>query len=127
MTIGEFQEWTRQRDEATGWDAISPLQLLAHLTEEVGEVAQAINRIYEYRDDTAERHRANLGAELVDLMWFVAKLACRYNVDLDGQVEAMVERAEARHPDHYRSQLAAAVESLNADAVRSRSALGGNG
>jgi NTP pyrophosphatase (non-canonical NTP hydrolase) len=127
VTIREFQEWTRQRDQATGWDAISPLQLMVHLTEEVGEVAQAINRIYEYRDDTAQKYRASLGTELVDLIWFVAKLASRYGVDLEAQVRAMVERAESRAPDHYRYQLAAAIESLEADAVHSRRTAKRNG
>ena len=127
MTIREFQEWTRHRDEATGWEAISPLQIMAHLTEEVGEVAQAINRIYEYRDETADTHRASLGSELVDVMWFLSKLACRYSIDLEDEAQAMVKRADARRPGHYHSQLAAAVESLNADAQRSRSALNEDG
>ena len=124
MTIREFQEWTRQSNRATGWDAISPLQVLAHLTEELGEVAQSINRIYEYRDDTAEKHRLNLGSELMDVMWLLSQLACRYDVDLETQAQAMVERAGSRDPDTFRPQLLAGVDALHADASRAQSSLG---
>jgi len=127
VTIREFQEWTRRRDEATRWGAICPLQIMAHLTEEAGEVAKAINRIYEYRDETAESHRANLGSELVDVMWFLSKLASRYDIDLEDETRAMVKRSEERLPGTYRSQLAAAVESLSADANRARSSLNEDG
>ena len=127
MTIREFQEWTRQNNSTTGWNAISPLQVLAHLTEELGEVAQSINRIYEYRDDTAERHRLNLGSELVDVMWLLTQLASHYEVDLEAQAQGMVERAESRAPDTFRPQLLAGVEALHADALRAQSSLDTDG
>ncbi|MEW6749374.1 MAG: MazG nucleotide pyrophosphohydrolase domain-containing protein [Candidatus Latescibacterota bacterium] len=120
MTIRESQECTRQRDSATRWHAVSPLQIMAHLTEELGEVAQAVDRTYEHRGAEAARHRASLGAELVDVLWFLAKLATRFDVDLEGGVCARVERAAARQEDWHHRELVAAVESLAADAARAR-------
>ena len=77
----------------------------------------------EYRDGTAEQHRQNLGAELMDVIWFVTQLACSYDVDLEAQAQAMVDRAESRALNAFRPQLLAGVEALKADASRAQSCL----
>ena len=46
MQITEFQRWVEKTDNDTQWNLLTTLQILSHLTEEVGEVAQSINRIY---------------------------------------------------------------------------------
>ena len=46
MTIAEFQQWTREFDRDTQWELLTTAQVVCHLTEEAGELAQAINRIY---------------------------------------------------------------------------------
>ncbi|MFC1525812.1 MazG nucleotide pyrophosphohydrolase domain-containing protein [Candidatus Latescibacterota bacterium] len=124
MTIRDFQEWTRRSNASTRWDAISPLQVLAHLTEELGEVAQSVNRIYEYRGETAEKHRQNLGVELMDVLGLLSQLACRYDVDLQREAEEMVSRADSRQPDAFRSQLIAGIETLASDASKAQLRLG---
>ena len=69
MTIRDFQQWTAEHDRVTGWDAITPLQILAHLTEEMGEIAQSVNRVYDYRGQTADAHRQNLKPR-IPMFWF---------------------------------------------------------
>ena len=66
MQIAEFQRWTKDTDRETQWNLITTPQLISHLTEEVGEVARSVNRIYGYADEKVKReHQANLGLELV--------------------------------------------------------------
>ena len=65
MQISEFQHWTKETDQRTQWDLLTPPQLVCHLTEEIGEVAQVINRISAYTEGEArENQRTNLALEL---------------------------------------------------------------
>lgn len=66
MIINNFQKWTSELDRETNWDKISSLQIISHLTEEIGELARSINRIFEYRGDIRQEHLENLKVELVD-------------------------------------------------------------
>jgi NTP pyrophosphatase (non-canonical NTP hydrolase) len=63
MQIIEFQQWVKDTDRSTQWDLLTTLQLLAHLTEEVGELAQSINRIYRHPGEE-DIHLENLRGEL---------------------------------------------------------------
>ena len=67
MQITEFQRWVEKTDNDTQWNLLTTLQILSHLTEEVGEVAQSINRIYGYEEER-EEHLANLGRELMGVL-----------------------------------------------------------
>ena len=48
MHIREFQKWVKDADDETQWNCLTTLQLLAHLTEEVGELARSINRMKDF-------------------------------------------------------------------------------
>ena len=94
MQIAEFQRWTKDTDKDTQWDLITTLQLVSHLTEEIGEVAQSVNRIYGYAEkEERQRHQANLRLELVEAFWFLTKIANKLDVDLDTEVESSVKGA----------------------------------
>ena len=91
MDLREFQDRIRDIDHTTGWDRLSGLQLIARLTEEMGELAQSVNRVYMDRD--REAHMENIGVELADCLWVITKLANKYGVDLDPQAVRLVENA----------------------------------
>jgi NTP pyrophosphatase (non-canonical NTP hydrolase) len=102
------------------------LQLLSHLTEEVGEVAQSINRIYGYADER-EAHLANLGRELMDVFWFLVKIANRFDVDLDVEAQNLIQRAgewTAETRGKHRRELVAGLQTLNEELATARSKLG---
>jgi NTP pyrophosphatase (non-canonical NTP hydrolase) len=92
MQISEFQAWVDCTDRDTQWYLLTTLQLLSHLTEEVGELAQSINRIYGYAGER-EEHRENIGRELADVLWFLVKIANKFGVDLDCEIQSLVKRA----------------------------------
>lgn len=94
MQIAEFQRWTQDTDRETQWDLLTTPQLISHLTEEIGEVAQSVNRIYGHKEEEKQIHRANLGLELVEALWFLLKIASRFGIDLDAEASDFVETAD---------------------------------
>ena len=125
MEIAEFQKWVENTDRDTQWDLLTTLQLLAHLTEEVGELAQSINRIYGYAEER-ERCLANMGGELVDVFWFLVKLASKFGVDLDSEAQGFIKRADRRTTEaieKYRSELMDSLRTLDKELSEARSQL----
>lgn len=112
MTFGEFQTWTRLQDEKTGWNRLTRIQLLAHLFEETGELAQSINRIYEYRDRIQQNHIDNVKMEITDILWFVFKIADRFSVDVENEIQSFVARADQWPREKHGSKLTYALTAL---------------
>jgi len=126
MDIAAFQQWVTDADGDTQWNCLTTPQLLSHLTEEVGEVAQSVNRIYGYADER-EAHLANLGRELMDVFWFLVKIANRFDVDLDAEAQSLVQRAGEWTPEtieKHRRELVAGLQTLNEELAAARSKLG---
>ncbi|MBN1934347.1 MAG: hypothetical protein JW934_06765 [Anaerolineae bacterium] len=125
MHIAEFQQWVKDADEETQWNYLTTLQLLSHLTEEVGELARSINRIYGYAEER-EAHLASVGHELMDVFWFLVKIANRFQVDLDVEAQGLVQRAgewTVEMTGKHRRELVAGLQALNEELVVVRSKL----
>jgi NTP pyrophosphatase (non-canonical NTP hydrolase) len=123
MKIAKFQQWTRNADANTQWNLLTTPQLLAHLTEEIGEVAQSVNRIYGYaQGEEKEQQLANLKLELVEAFWFLIKLANRFDIDLDSEVENFVGNAD-EWLDKYHSVLVRGLQSLDRELSVAKDAL----
>ena len=76
-----------------------------------GEMAQIINRAIHGRDQGEEWRRA-LGAEMADVLWFLVKLANRFDIDLGQEISPLLARMEASPPDEYAAELVAGLRSL---------------
>ncbi|MBE9509051.1 MAG: hypothetical protein IMY86_13515 [Chloroflexi bacterium] len=125
MQIAEFQQWVRSTDKDTQWDLLTTLQLLSHLTEEVGELAQSINRVYGYAGEK-EKRLANLGRELVDVFWFLVKLANKFDIDLGFEVQNLVRRADGwpiETIEKHRSELIGSLRTLDEELSAAKSRL----
>jgi NTP pyrophosphatase (non-canonical NTP hydrolase) len=123
MTIAEFQQWTRDIDRDTQWELLTTVQILSHLTEEVGELAQSINRIYEYTGEVRQKYLANLSGELVDTFWFLIKIANRFDVDLDAEVKSFVERANQWPIEKHHGKLVEGLTTLDKELSKARTSL----
>ena len=81
----------------------SPLTNMAILTEEVGEVARAMSRIYG-EQSAKEGETIDLADELADVMWVVMCLANQTGIDLDAALERnfakKTKRDSHRHLDN---------------------------
>lgn len=96
MDIRDYQRWFEEYDEKRGWDMVEPSHVLAHLMEEVGEIARHVLRLDGYRD-TGETEREQeieaLALELNDAFIFLTKLAIYYDIEWadvlkQGQIKA---------------------------------------
>ncbi len=67
------------------------------LCGEAGEVAEKVKKML--RDDSGvltEERRAALGAELGDVLWYVAQVATEAGLDLDALAEENLEKLRSR-------------------------------
>ena len=68
-------------------DEWEPLEILAHLTEELGELAKAVNP--KKKDD-------NIGEEMADMIISICSIANIFNIDLDDEIKKGLRKKEAR-------------------------------
>ena len=125
MHIAEFQQWVREADAETQWNCLTMPQLLCHLTEEVGELARSINRILGYAEGK-EEHLANLGHEVMDVFWFLIKIANRFDIDLDVETQGFVRRAGELSEEivaRYRGELIAGLRTLEQELLAAKRSL----
>ena len=122
MHIAEFQQWARDADDETQWSCLTTLQLLSHLTEEMGELARSINRIYGYVEER-EEHLAGLGREVMDVFWLLVKIANRFDVDLDAEAQGFVKRTgewSRETIEKHRNELIASLQALDQELLAAK-------
>ncbi len=104
MTIKEAQgavdEWIR----TVGGRYFSELTNMALLTEETGELARVIARVY--GDQVAKEGdlRKNLAEELADVLWVLICLANQTGVNLTDAFMASLEKKTTRDKDRFKDQ-----------------------
>ncbi len=99
ISFDEYQTWFRAYDEARGLGADAPLESLAHLLEEGGEIARHVLRLEGVKalDDAARAEEiAALALELSDAFVFLTKLANAYGIEWDETIRRAMDKAEAR-------------------------------
>jgi NTP pyrophosphatase (non-canonical NTP hydrolase) len=93
----DVDRWTAQF-EPQYWP---PHEILARLTEEVGELAREINhRFGPKRKKTTERERA-LDDEIADVFFTLICLANSQSIDLDEAWVRTMEKAQIRDDDRF--------------------------
>lgn len=99
LTFDAYQRWFREYDARRGLGEDRPLESLAHLSEEVGEVARHVLRLEGLKAlDDAEREAeiADLALELSDAVVFLTKLANAYGIEWEATMRRAMDKAEAR-------------------------------
>lgn len=99
LTFRDYQRWFESYDRARGWNRILPAHTLAHLTEEVGEIARLVLKLEGYRDLPPEERGQvvdELAMEINDAIVFLTQLAIAYGIDLEETMRRGQEKAESR-------------------------------
>jgi NTP pyrophosphatase (non-canonical NTP hydrolase) len=99
LTFAAYQQWFRDYDCLRGLNEDQPLESLAHLSEEIGEIARHILRLEGVKamDDAArEAEIAALALELSDAFVFLTKLANSYDIEWNAAIQQGMAKAEAR-------------------------------
>src|SRR6476620_3522253 len=96
MTIQEAQQKVDVWINTTGVRYFSELTNMAILTEEVGEVARLMSRLYGDQSFKESEAKKKLGDELADVLWVVLCIANQTRVDLTEALQKNFEKKTTR-------------------------------
>lgn len=95
MTLRELQTTVDQWIKTVGVRYFSPLTNMAILTEETGEVARQMARIYG-EQSFKDGETPQLADELADLLWVIAAIANQCDIDLEEAVKLNIMKKNKR-------------------------------
>jgi NTP pyrophosphatase (non-canonical NTP hydrolase) len=102
MTIQEAQQKVDDWIKTTGVRYFSELTNMAILTEEVGEVARLMSRIYGEQSFKESDKNKNLSEELADVLWVIICIANQTGVNLTEALQKNFEKKNSRDADRHR-------------------------
>ena len=102
MTIQEAQQQVDEWIKTTGVRYFNELTNMAILTEEVGEVARLMSRIYGEQSFKESDKNKNLSDELADVLWVLICIANQTGVNLTEALQKNFEKRSSRDKDRHR-------------------------
>jgi len=82
----------------------SPLSNVAHLAEEVGEVARIINHQYGDKPKKPTEQKDDLEDELSDVLWSLICIANQEGVNLEEGIQRSIDKFLVRDKDRFRKK-----------------------
>jgi NTP pyrophosphatase (non-canonical NTP hydrolase) len=101
MTIQEAQQKVDEWIKTTGVRYFSELTNMAILTEELGEVARLMSRLYGDQSFKESDKEENLSDELADVLWVLICIANQTGVDLTEALKKNFEKKNRRDADRH--------------------------
>jgi len=86
----EVDEWASQFDPKY-WP---PLDQLAQLTEETGEVARELNHLYGHKKKKSEEQTSGLASELTEVLFVLCCIANKEDISLQEQWDKMMRERQ---------------------------------
>jgi NTP pyrophosphatase (non-canonical NTP hydrolase) len=78
-----------------------PLEILARLTEEVGELARELNHQFGPKPKKASESIEDLGDEMADVVFTIICLANSLDIDLDHHFQRVMDKCYKRDVDRW--------------------------
>jgi NTP pyrophosphatase (non-canonical NTP hydrolase) len=103
MTLQEAQEKIDQWITTTGVRYFSELTNMAILTEEVGEVARLMSRIYGDQSFKESDKGKELSDELADVLWVLICIANQTGINLTDALEKNLQKKTLRDSGRHRN------------------------
>ena len=101
MTIREAQHLVDSWIKTYGVRYFNELTNMAILTEEVGEVARLIARIYGEQSFKESDKQKDLADEMADVLWVLICLANQTGVDLTSALEKNIQKKTNRDKERH--------------------------
>lgn len=101
MTIQEAQQKVDEWIRTTGVRYFSELTNMAILTEEVGEVARLMSRLYGEQSFKESDKEKNLADELADVLWVLLCIANQTGINLTDALQKNFEKKNLRDNDRH--------------------------
>ena len=102
MTISEAQQQVDDWIKTTGVRYFSELTNMAILTEEVGEVARLMSRIYGDQSFKESDKDKKLSDELADVLWVLICIANQTGIDLTEALQKNFEKKTNRDGERHK-------------------------
>jgi len=102
MTIQQAQQKVDEWIKTTGVRYFSELTNMAILTEEVGEVARLMSRIYGDQSFKESDKNRQLSEELADVLWVLICIANQTGVNLTDALQKNFEKHSTRDADRHK-------------------------
>lgn len=103
LTIKEAQEKVDDWIRTIGGRYFSELTNMALLTEEIGELARVIARVYGEQVAKEGDLRKSLAEEMADVMWVLICLANQTGIDLTQAFRDSLDKKTTRDKDRFRN------------------------
>jgi len=107
MDIANYQKEVDKWINTIGVRYFSELTNMAILTEEVGEVARLISRMYGEQSFktslTEDEQKEKLADELADVLWVVTCLANQTGIDLSKAIKKNMDKKTKRDSDRHKN------------------------
>ena len=103
MTIKEAQQKVDEWIKTIGVRYFSKLTNMAILTEEVGEVARLMSRLYGDQSFKESDKNKNLSEELADVLWVLICIANQTGVDLTDALQKNFEKHNTRDAERHKN------------------------
>ncbi|MBS1655625.1 MAG: nucleotide pyrophosphohydrolase [Bacteroidetes bacterium] len=103
MTIQQAQQQVDEWIKTVGVKYFSELTNMAILTEEVGEVARLMSRLYGDQSFKETDKGKLLSDELADVLWVLICIANQTGVDLAEALQKNFEKKNIRDADRHRN------------------------
>ena len=103
MTIQEAQQQVDGWIKTTGVRYFSELTNMAILTEEVGELARLMARMYGDQSFKESDKGRDLGDEMADVLWVLICMANQTGVDLEEAFRKNLEKKNERDAERHRN------------------------
>lgn len=78
-----------------------PLEILARLTEEVGELARELNHRFGPKKKKASEETAEIGDEIADIIFTLTCLANSLDIDMDKHFKRVMDKCYGRDKDRW--------------------------
>lgn len=78
-----------------------PLEILARLTEEVGELAREVNHRFGPKQKKSSEELKELGDEMADIIFTLICLANSLDIDLDTHFKNTMDKCYGRDKDRF--------------------------
>lgn len=101
VTLREAQQRVDEWIKTYGVRYFNELTNMAILTEEVGEVARLIARIYGEQSFKEGDKQKDLGDEMADVLWVLICLANQTGIDLTAAFEKNLQKKTNRDKERY--------------------------
>ncbi len=93
----QVDDWV-QRYTNSYWQ---PLEILARLTEEIGELARELNHLYGSKKKKPTEDKRELNLEIADVFFTLICLANSQGINLDEAWNQMMQKYNNRDKDRY--------------------------